>query len=86
MKKDHTAVIGGIVLDSYLEFKEGFMPKVLNRFFVLYDRFIPNNCLTKELISEIDYEKSIDFLRMSNSRRKIDGNYLIMQKFLKQLP
>ena len=79
-------VIGGIVLDSYLEFKEGFMPKVLNRFFVLYDRFVANNFLTKELISEIDYEQHIDFLRMSNSRRKIDSNYIIMRNFLKQLP
>ena len=40
----------------------------------------------KELISEINYESKIDFIRLKNSRKQIDNNYIIMQNFLKQLP
>ena len=78
--------IGGIVLDGYLDFKKSFLSRVLNKLLPFYDRFKENSNLTKELISEIDYEAKIDFIRLTNSRKQIDNNYIIMQKFLKQLP
>lgn len=78
--------IGGIVLDGYFNFKSGFISKVLNRLFSSYDRFEFNPYLTKELLKEIEYEESINFARLKNSRSRIDSNYEIMSQFLKQLP
>jgi len=78
--------IGGVVLDGYFNFKDGFVSKVFNRLLSSYDRFESNPYLTKELLKEIKYEESIDFARFKNSRSRIDGNYKIMSQFLKQLP
>ena len=78
--------IGGIVLDGYFNFKDSFISKVFNKLFSFYDRYTANPYLTKELIDEVKYEKKIDFARLKNSRKTIDSNYLIMKKFLKQLP
>lgn len=78
--------IGGIVLNGYLDFKDSFIAKVLNKAFPFYDRFTANSNLTKELLSEIDYEETIDFSRFKSSRNRIDQNYLIMKQFLMQLP
>ena len=80
------SAISGVVLDGYLDFKDSFNSKVLNKIFPFYDRFKANNNLTKELLSEIDYERKIDFIRLKNSRKQIDNNYSIMNFFLKQLP
>lgn len=80
------SVISGVVLDGYLNFKNDFISKVLNRALPFYDRFKVNRDLTKELLSEIDYEDKIDLIRFKNSRKQIEGNYIIMQRFLKQLP
>ena len=78
--------IGGIVLDGYLDFKESFFAKVSNRLLPFYDRFTANNDLTKELLDDISYENKIDFIRLKNSRKLIDYNYIIMKQFLRQLP
>jgi hypothetical protein len=80
------SAISGIVLDGYLDFKDSFVSKVLNKLLPFYERFKANNNLTKELFYEIDYEKEIDFRRLKNSRKQIDNNYRIMKQFLKQLP
>ena len=80
------SAIGGVVLDGYLDFKKGLVSKVLNKFIPFYDRFTANNDLTKELISEINYESKINFIRLKNSRKQIDNNFIIMEQFLKQLP
>ena len=79
-------VIGGIVLDGYLNFKEDFLSKILNRLIDSYDRSSVNNDLTKELLNNIDYENNIDYLRIKNSRKQIDSNFIIMKKFIRQLP
>ena len=78
-------VIGGIVLDGYPSFKEGFIYKVLGRL-GLYDRFEANNFLSQEIINNIKYEEKINFIRIKNSRQAIDNNFKIIEKFLKQLP
>lgn len=78
--------IGAIVLNGYLDFKDSFIAKVLNKALPFYDRFKANSNLTKELISEIDYEEVINFSRFKNSRKRIDQNYLIMKQFVMQLP
>jgi len=80
------SAISGVVLDGYLDFKDSFNSKVLNKTLPFYDRFKANNNLTKELLCEIDYERKIDFIRLKNSRKQIDNNYSIMKFFLKQLP
>ena len=78
--------IGGVVLDGYFDFKEGFIAKVLNKLSPFYDRFISNIFLTKELLHEIDYEELIKFSRCKSAKNRINSNYLIMKQFLKQLP
>lgn len=78
--------IGGIVLDGYSNFKNGFVSKVFNRLFPFYDRYTSNTYLTKELLEEIDYEDKIGYSKLKNSRKTIDNNYLIMKQFLSQLP
>lgn len=79
-------VIGGIVLDGFSRFKNDFLSKVLNRLLSNYDKFESNKHLTKEIISNIEYEKMIDFIRIKNSRNQIDNNFEVMKQFLKQLP
>jgi hypothetical protein len=78
--------ISGIVLDGYLKFRNNFISKVLYRLLPSYDKFLANEFLTKELISEIDYEQMINFSRMKSSRKIIDTNFIIMKKFINQLP
>jgi hypothetical protein len=79
-------VIGGIVLDGYNSFDESFLGKVLNKLFDSFDRYKASEYLTKELLSNIEYENTIDYLRISNSRNQIDHNFNIMKKFMHQLP
>ena len=80
------SAISGIVLDGYIDFNATLIAKVFNRLFPFYDRFSANKFLTKELLSEIDYENKINFIRLKTSRKKIDNNYIIMRNFLNQLP
>lgn len=79
-------VIGGIVLDGFTKFRNNFFSKVLNRFLSSYDKFDTNRHLTKEIISNIEYEKKIDFIRIKNSRNQIDNNFEVMKQFMRQLP
>ena len=79
-------VIGGIVLDGFTDFKSGFISKVFNRLLKNYDKYIANEYLTKEIISNVNYEKKIDFMRIKNSRNQIDNNFNVMKQFLRQLP
>ncbi|MDC4991036.1 polysaccharide pyruvyl transferase family protein [Acinetobacter baumannii] len=78
-------VIGGIVLDGVLDFKEQLIYKVAGKL-KLIDRYTANTHLTEELIYNIKYEKSSNFSRLQNSRKQIDSNFSMMQKFLRQLP
>ena len=78
--------INGIVLKGFLNFKNKFHNKVLNKLIPNYDKFKSNLSLSKELVSEIEYEKRINFSRMKNSRKIIDSNYKVMFDFLNQLP
>ncbi|RXJ95880.1 hypothetical protein CRU94_04515 [Arcobacter sp. AHV-9/2010] len=79
-------VIGGIVLDGFTKFKNDFFTKVLNRLLSNYDKFESNKNLTKEIISNIEYERKIDFVRIKNSRNQIDNNFEVMKQFMVQLP
>lgn len=79
-------VIGGIVLNGYSKFSDSYLSKILNKLFTKYDRYKANNYLTKELIKNISYEKSVDFNRIKNSRKSIDNNFNVMKLFLRQLP
>ncbi len=79
-------VIGGIVLDGFVRFKNDFFSKILNRLLNGYDKFEANEYLTKEIIANIEYEKKIDFIRIKNSRIQIDNNFEVMKQFMRQLP
>ena len=63
-----------------------FSGKILNRLLSSYDRFEANKYLTKEILSNIEYEQKIDFIRIKNSRNQIDNNFEVMKQFMKQLP
>jgi hypothetical protein len=78
-------VIGGIVLNGYLDFKLSFVFKILYKL-INIDRYKVNYYLLDELIHHLEYEYIIDFQRIKNSRKQIDGNFNIMKKFIRQLP
>ena len=78
--------INGIVLKGFLNFSNKLHNKISNKLLPHYDKFKANIFLSKELISEIEYEKKINFSRMKDSRKIIDSNYKVMFDFLKQLP
>src|SRR5690606_10952489 len=79
-------VIGGIVLDGFTHVKNDYMSKILNKLLSNYDRYNANVNLTQEILSNVEYEEKIDFMRIKNSRKQIDNNFEIMKQFLKQLP
>lgn len=79
-------VIGGIVLDGYCSYSSSFLSKIINKLFDKYDRYNANKYLTDELINNINYEQSVNFNRMRNSRKSIDNNFNVMKIFLHQLP
>lgn len=78
-------VIGGITIDAYDNYNESYLIRKLNQLYK-HDKYSANTNLTKQLLDEIDYEKMIDFNRYKISRKTIDKNFDIMQKFLQQLP
>jgi len=78
--------INGIVLNGYLYFKENNLSKILNKLFNFYDRYTPNKYINQELFENLFYETKINYNRILNSRKIIDSNFHIMEKFLKQLP
>lgn len=78
-------VIGGITIDAYDNYNESYLVRKLNQLYK-HDKYSANTNLTKQLLDEIDYEKMIDFNRYKISRKTIDKNFDIMQKFLQQLP
>ncbi|MFY4760049.1 polysaccharide pyruvyl transferase family protein [Aliarcobacter butzleri] len=79
-------VIGGIVLDGFINFRNNFFSKVLNRLLSNYDKFKVNKYLTKEIISNVEYEKKVNFIRIKNSRNQINNNFEVMKQFVGQLP
>lgn len=78
--------IGGIVIDGYFHFKNGFLSKVFNKLLPFYDRYTSNGFLSKEILLNVSYEKETDFLRIKSSRLQIDNNFKVMKKFIEQLP
>lgn len=79
-------VIGGIVLDGFLGFKNDLLSRVLNKFLPNFDKYHSNHFVTKEVLKNIEYEKSMEYIRLRNSRSQIDNNLLVMQHFIGQLP
>jgi hypothetical protein len=79
-------VIGGIVLHGFSSFKNDLFSKFLNKILPDFDKYGANNFVTKEILKNIEYEKSIEYARLRNSRSQIDNNLLVMQRFIKQLP
>jgi len=79
-------VIGGLVLDGYMYFKQGIISKIGNRLFDNYDRYSANEYLSQEILDVMEYEESNGFLRMRNTRNAIDNNFSVMKKFIQLLP
>ena len=79
-------VIGGIVLDGFIDYKDDFLSKVFNKLSKNYDKITANEYLSKEIISNVEYEEKINFKRLKNSRKQIDNNFEIMKQFIEKLP
>lgn len=79
-------VIGGIVLNGYVNFQNSYLIKLINKFLFNYDKYTSNLNVTKEIISNIIYEQKFNFNQLKNSRNMIDNNYQIMKTFISQLP
>lgn len=78
-------VIGGIVLPGLTGFRNDVSSKVYGKL-RLIDRQIVNPHLNTEIIRSIEYEKLTDYNRIKASRQLINQNYVLMRKFLTQLP
>lgn len=78
-------VIGGIVLNGVLNFKESLISKVGGKVKLL-DRYLANNNLSEELINNLNYEKLAQYHRIEESRARIDSNFILMRRFIMQLP
>ena len=80
------SAIGGLVLDSYFNFKGSFFSRIMNKLSKNFERHEINHLLPEEVISNYDYECKTNFVRIKNSRNQIDNNFSLMKKFIKQLP
>ena len=79
-------VTGGIVLNGYNKSYDSIISKGISKFFKSYDRFLHNEHLQKELISNIKYEELTSYSKVLSSRKQIDCNFEIMKQFLENLP
>ena len=78
-------VIGGIVLDGVVKFKDDLTYKIAGRLNLL-DRYVANKNLSNEILNNFKYEERIGKKRIHQSRGKIDSNYEVMKNFISQLP
>lgn len=79
-------VVGGIVLDSVNSIKSKRFHKIITLLNRNYDRILINKHLPYELIENIKYEESTDYIRIKSSRKRIDQNFVVMKQFMQQLP
>ena len=79
-------VLAGTTINAYTKYKKGFLSKVLSRLMPTYNRMISNNYLEQELLNSLHYEKINNYPSVMRSRNLINNNFIMMKKFIKELP
>lgn len=84
--KGSKSTIGGMVVDGYSAYQNGFVHKVMARLFVNFDRFITNPHSLEEIRKTVEYEINTKGQRSRQSDALIQQNFGFMSGFLKNLP
>lgn len=79
-------VIGGMVVDGYHRFRSKLAVTLPFPRLALFDRYVANHSSALEIIRLVDYELASSGQRTGASRKLIDHNFQVMQRFLAQLP
>lgn len=79
-------VISGLVFDGFTNFNDSFLAKIMNRLFKKYDRYEANDLASNDVIHAICGESNSAWGRVRQSRSLINSNFLIMEKFMRDLP
>lgn len=84
--KGSKSTIGGMVVDGFSAYNNGFVHKVMARLSVNFDRFITSSHSFEETRKTIAYEINTKGQRSRQSHVLIQQNYGFMSDFLKKLP
>jgi hypothetical protein len=84
--KGSKSTIGGMVVDGYSVYHNGFVHKVMARLPVNFDRFITNSHSLEEIRKTIAYEIDTNGQRSKQSHALIQQNFGFMSDFLTKLP
>lgn len=79
-------VIGGMVVDGFLKYKNNLFAKVLNKLVSGYDRYSANSNASEDVTKHIEYQRLTKGHGINVSRSLIDSNYKIMSKYIEMLP
>ena len=78
-------VLGGFIVNSFLNKKIDFVSKGLNRVFDL-DQFVTDPNLHAKLMDRIKFELENELPTMQIARSSINSHYTVMRKFIMSLP
>lgn len=78
--------IGGLVVNSYESYRAPFIKKVLKRLGVPVSYFTPNWSSTRQALDRLDYEQNTSYPVLFQTRVRINQNFQLMDKYIKQLP
>ena len=78
-------VIGGIIIPAYQSVSEKLLIKALHRCGLSYDNYSPSNGLLNDIKNILIYELKHG-IKLYQPRVEIDRHYLVMRRFLEQLP
>ena len=79
-------VLGLSVYDGFIEYENKDMNRLLRKIGKHIDRFTPNSNAIKDIINYLEYEKISGNILRKKYRNEIDNNFLLMKKFIQQLP
>lgn len=79
-------VLGGFIIDGYTKRKKSFNAKLAAKLGLPVEFYDVDDNLSNLLIKTINYEFDNGLPRLKATRKNIDSHYLIMEKFISQLP
>lgn len=78
-------VFGGAVVDGYNNAREGVISKIFRKLRINSGMLVDKR-ISEEVLGMLDYEFSNGLPEISSARGKINNNFKVMEKFVKQLP
>lgn len=85
--KGSKSVIGGMVVDGYLSYRDDLFTKILGKAWPNLDRYIANKFCSSEIRSLLNYEMNVSAGQYSLlADNALKNNHKIMQNFLESLP